>query len=117
VAKDRIKPAPPNESPEVRIAKAEKRFGARTNAGDLDPIVAIEKRNIPLKDCCKFWIISGVSASQGTVRDLQIDLGMLSHPPKKRGHVLHRMRTNDESPVSGVRHVLPGDVQRLAHIL
>jgi hypothetical protein len=91
VAEDRIKVVPPNESPEAGIAEAEKRLGARTNVRNLHPIVAIQKRNIPLKGCRKFWIISRVSASQGTVRDLQIDLGMLSHPPKKRGHVLHRM--------------------------
>jgi len=91
VAKDRIKVAAPNESPEIRIAKAEKRFGARTNVGNLHPIVAVKKRNIPLNGCCKIGIISGVSASQGTVGNLQIDLGMLSHPPKKWGHVLNRM--------------------------
>ncbi len=91
MAEDRIKLAPSNESPEARIAKAEKRFGARTHVGNLHPIVAIQERNIPLNGCCKIGIISGVSASQGTVGNLQIDLGMSSHPPKKRGHVLNRM--------------------------
>ena len=55
------------------------------------PIVAVQKRNIPLNGCCKIGIINGVNASQGTVGDLQVDLAVLSHPSKKRGHVLHRM--------------------------
>jgi hypothetical protein len=91
VAEDRVKAAPPNDSPEAGIAKAEKRFGTCANVRNLHPIVAVKKRNIPLNGCCKIGIISGVSASQGTVGNLQIDLGMLSHPPKKRGHVLNRM--------------------------
>ena len=91
MAEDRIKVVPPNESPKAGIAKAEKRFGARTNVGNLHPTVAVQKRNIPLNGHCKIGVIVGVSASQGTVGNLQIDLGMLSHPPKKRGHVLNRM--------------------------
>ena len=91
MAEDRVKAAPPNDSPEAGIAKAEKRFGARTNIGNLHPIVAVKKRNIPLNGCCKIGIINGVNASQGTVGDLQVDLAVLSHPSKKRGHVLHRM--------------------------
>jgi hypothetical protein len=47
VTEDRIKVVPPNESPEAGIAKAEKRLGARTNIRNLDPIVTIQKRNIP----------------------------------------------------------------------
>jgi len=117
VTEDRIKVVPPNESPEAGIAKAEKRFGARTNVGNLYPIVAIQERNIPLNGCCKIGIISGVSASQGTVGNLQIDLGMLCHPPKQRGHVLNGVRTNDESPVSKFRHVLPGKGVSLANIV
>jgi hypothetical protein len=116
VAEDRIKVVPPNESPEAGIAKAEKRFRSCPNVRNLHPIIAIQKRNIPLNGCCKIGVIAGVSSSQATVGDLQIDLGVLCHPPKKRRHVLNRVRTNDESPVSGFRHVLPGKVERLAHI-
>jgi hypothetical protein len=47
---------------------------------------------------------------------LQIDLRVLCHPTKQRGHVLNRVRTNDKSPVSGFKHVLPGKVESLAHI-
>jgi hypothetical protein len=114
VAQNCIEVVPPNESPEAGITKAEKRFGTRTNVRNLHPIVAVQKRNIPLNGCCKIGIISGVSASQATVGDLQIDLGVLCHLPKHRRHVLNRVRTNDESPVSGFRHVLPGEVERLA---
>src|SRR5207244_11116613 len=103
--------------PEVRIAKAEKRFGAHTNIGNLYPIVAVQKRNIPLNGRCKIGIISGLSASQGTVGNLQIDPRVLCHLPKKMRHVLNRVGTNDESPVSGFRHVLSGNVERLAHII
>ena len=48
VTEDPMKVAPPNQSPEAGIAKAEKRLGARTNVRNLDQIVAIQKRNIPL---------------------------------------------------------------------
>ena len=116
MAEDRIKVVPPNESPEAGIAEAEKRFGARTKVRNLRPIVTVQEGDIPLNGRCKIGIISGVSASQGTVGDLKIDLRMLSHPPKKRGHVLNGVRTNGEYPVSGFRHVLPGKVERLAHI-
>jgi hypothetical protein len=86
VTEDRIKVVPPNESPEAGIAKAEKRLGARTNVMNLDPIVAIHNRNIPLNGCCKFGVMAEVSSPQATVGDLQINLEVLGHPPKQWGH-------------------------------
>jgi hypothetical protein len=83
VAEDRIKVVPPNESPEAGIAKAEKRFGARTKVRNLHPIVAIQKRNIPLDSCCKIGVVARVSSLQATIGDVQINLGMLCHPPKQ----------------------------------
>ena len=117
MTEDRIKVVPLNEPPEAGIAKAEKLLGARTNVRNLDPIVAIQKRNIPLNSCCKIGVVAGVSSSQATVGDVQINLGVLCHPPKQRGHVLNGVRTDDESPVSRFRHVLSGRVVSLAHIV
>ena len=117
MTEDSIKVVPPNDSPEAGIAKAEKRLSARTNVRNLDPIVAIQKGNIPLNGRRKIGVMVGLSSSQTTVGNLQIDLRMLCHLPKKRRHVLNGVRANDESPVSGFRHVLPGRVERFAHIV
>src|SRR6266481_7915233 len=117
VAEDRIKVVSPNESPEAGIAESEKRLGACSNVRNLDPIVAIQKRNIPLNGCCKIGVIVGVSASKRTVGNLQIDLRVLCHPSKQRRHVLNRVRTNDESSISEFRHNLSGDAERLAHTI
>jgi len=99
VTEDSIKVVPPNESPEAGIAESEKRLGARSNVRNLDPIVAIQKRNIPLNGCCKLGVVAGVGSPQATVGDLQIDLGVLCHPPEQRGHILNGVRTDDKNPV------------------
>src|ERR1700731_2686127 len=99
MAEDRIKVVPSNESPEAGIAESEKRLGACSNVRNLDPIVAIQKRNIPLNGCCKFGVMGGVSSSQATVGDLKINLGVLRHPPKQRGHILNGVRTDYKDPV------------------
>jgi len=116
VTEDRIKVVPPNEPPEARIAKAEKRFGARTNVRNLHPIVAAQKRNIPLNGRCKIGVIAGVSASQGTVGNLKINPGVLCHPPNQRGHILNGVRTDDKNPVWRFGHVLPLRLNKLADI-
>jgi hypothetical protein len=61
---------------------------------NLHPIVAIQK-NIPLNGCFTIGVITGVSASQGTVGNLQIDPWVLCHSPKQRRHVLDRVGRNE----------------------
>jgi hypothetical protein len=116
VTEDRIKVVPPNDSPEAGIAKAEKRFGVCTNIRNLHPIVAIQKRNIPLNGCVKIGVVAGVSSPQTTVGDLQIDLGVFGHPPQQRGHILNGVRTDNKNPVGSFGHVLPRKLSKLADI-
>jgi len=44
-----------------------------------------------------------LDASQGTIRDREIELLVVGHAPEQRRHILNRVAGNGEDPIAAIR--------------
>lgn len=94
-----------NQFPKTRIPQAEERFATRASVGYANPIVAVQKRNVPLDGGAKFRIESRFGAPKTAIGNLQIDARMASHFPEIGRGILDRVGCDGEDAIARDREI------------